>query len=232
MKIAIMQPYLFPYLGYFQLIAAVDKFVILDDVNYINKGWINRNRILINGKSSMFTIPLVKASQNRLIKDIQISPDTRWVSKFLKSVEMAYKKAPYYDETIHLIKKIVEKKVSGISDLVHISLWEICEYLDIRTEIEPHSEKYNTEGLQGQHKILQICSEVGATLYINPMNGVDLYEKSIFEEKGVDLKFILPVLSHYPQPSRDFIEGLSIIDVMMYNSPAEIKDHLKNYKLI
>lgn len=232
MKIAIMQPYLFPYLGYFQLLAAVDRFVILDDVNFINKGWINRNRLLINGKPCMFTIPLEQASQNKLIKDIKITQYNRWAKKFLKSIEMSYKKAPYYKEIYPLIMGVLKKDVEGISDMVYHSLLDICAYLNINTEIIPHSEIFDTEGLQGQDKILQICIQSGAKHYINPVGGVDLYEKSNFSERNIDLSFLSPVLIPYNQNSADFVEGLSIIDVLMQNSPDEVKNLLNSYTLI
>jgi hypothetical protein len=232
MKIAIMQPYIFPYLGYFQLIAAVDKFVILDDVNYINKGWINRNRILINGKPSMFTVPLDQASQNRLIKDISLSHDKRWGTKFLKSIEMAYKKTPYFADFFPLIKAGVERNVQGISDMVYYSLVDICTYLNINTEIVPHSEIYHTDGLQGQEKILKICMHSNATHYINPIGGMELYDRILFNERNIDLNFLSPHLEPYAQNSDEFVAGLSIIDVLMYNSPAQVKNYLKSYTLI
>ncbi|MDQ3534602.1 MAG: WbqC family protein, partial [Bacteroidota bacterium] len=122
MRIAIMQPYLFPYIGYFQLINAVDKFVLLDDVNFINKGWINRNKLLINGKSCYFTVPLEKASQNKLIKDILIASDANWKGKLLKSIELAYKKAPHFGQIYTLVEKIIYSNYKTISELVHQSI--------------------------------------------------------------------------------------------------------------
>jgi len=232
MKIAIMQPYLFPYLGYIQLISAVDKFVILDDVNFINKGWINRNRILINRKPSMFTVPLDQASQNKYIKDIKLTEDKRWISKFLKSIEMSYKKAPYFKEIFPIIENSFERNVLNISDLVYYSLLDICDYLNINTEILPHSAVFDTNGLNGQDKILKICIKAGATHYINPIGGKELYDKLIFTKSNIELHFLSPILKPYPQDSEEFIEGLSIIDVLMHNSPVEVKTHLNSYKLI
>ncbi|KEO75003.1 WbqC family protein [Anditalea andensis] len=232
MKIAIMQPYLFPYLGYFQLLAAADKFVMLDDVHFINKGWINRNRILINGHSTMFTLPLDQASQNKLIKDIQVKQDKRWVSKFLKSIEMSYKKAPYFKGVFPLIQTAIEREVVGISDMVYYSLLEINKYLKIETEIVPHSGSYDTKGLQGQDRIIEICSLCGASDYINPIGGLELYDRAKFEERNINLSFLSPVLDPYPQHSDVFIAGLSIIDVLMQNSPEQVNLFLKNYNLL
>ena len=232
MKIAIMQPYLFPYLGYFQLIAAVDKFVILDDVNFINKGWINRNKIMINGKSSMFTLPLEQASQNKLIKDIKVAKDKRWTDKFLKSIHMAYKKAPHFEAVYSLVKKCMEREEKAISDLIYVGILDICEYMGIQTGIEPHSSVYLTEGLLGQDKILEICVQSGASHYINTMGGQGLYDKDKFKEKNIRISFISPVLNPYNQNCPDFVEGLSIIDVLMYNSKEQVKLQLENFKLL
>jgi hypothetical protein len=232
MKVAIMQPYLFSYLGYFQLIAAVDKFVILDDVNFINKGWINRNRILINGKPSMFTLPLEQASQNKLIKDILVAKDKRWTNKFLKSIEMAYKKAPYFEFVFPLIKDNIEREETTISDLIYYGLVDLCKYMGIGTEIVPHSALYHTEGVHGQDKILEICVQAGATQYINPLGGQDLYTKEKFLDKNIQINFLSPELSPYPQNSSDFVAGLSIIDVLMNNNQEQIQYHLNNYKLL
>jgi len=232
MKIAIMQPYLFPYLGYFQLIAAVDKFVVLDDVGFINKGWINRNRILLNGKSTMFSLPLEQASQNRLIKDIQVARDKRWTDKFLKSIEMAYRKAPNFEAVFPIVKRIMEREQNSISALIYSSLVDLCSYIGICTDFEPHSEVYQTKGLQGQAKILEICTQSGATHYINPVGGQELYIKERFEEKGIMMSFLSPELKPYKQISPGFVEGLSIIDVLMHNSPEEVNLRLKDYKLI
>jgi len=227
-----MQPYFFPYLGYFQLIAAVNKFVILDDVNFINKGWINRNKILINGKSSMFTLPLEQASQNRLIKDIKVAKDKRWTDKFLKSIQMAYRKAPYFEAVFPVIKKCIDREENTISDLIYVGLLDICAYMGIQTEIVPHSSAYYTEGLHGQDKILEICVQSGATHYINTMGGQGLYNKDKFMEKNIRISFISPVLNPYYQNCPDFVEGLSIMDVMMYNSQEKLKLHLENFKLL
>jgi len=232
MKIAIMQPYLFPYLGYFQLIAAVDKFVLLDDVNFINKGWINRNRILINGKPLMFSLPLEQASQNKLIKNIQVAKDKRWTDKFLKSMEMAYKKAPQFEAVFPLVKKCIDREERIISDLIYPSLLDLCEYMGINTEIEPHSEVYHTEGLQGNEKILEICVQAKATHYFNPMGGQILYDKDKFLKKNIQISFLSPVLKAYNQNSADFVEGLSIIDVLMYNSKEQVKLHLENFNIL
>ena len=106
MKLAIMQPYIFPYIGYFQLINAVDKFVIRDDVNFIMRGWINRNRILVNDSDSLFSIPVEKASQNTLTSDCVLA-DLRVTGKLLKSIEHYYKKATTFKYCIEVLFSVL-----------------------------------------------------------------------------------------------------------------------------
>lgn len=231
MRIAVMQPYFLPYIGYFQLITAVEKLVLLDDVNYINKGWINRNRILINGKSNFITIPLEKASQNRLIKDISISPDTKWKFKILKTIESSYRKAPFYTFVYPLIEKIILFDNSSISAFVYNSLKEILNYLENNTEIIKSSALYNNRDLKAQDKIIDICLKEKATRYINPEGGADLYNKEKFHERKIELKFLKPYLPQYKQFSADFIPALSIVDVLMFNPRETIKEFIKKYEL-
>jgi len=232
MKIAIMQPYLFPYIGYFQLVRAVDKFVLLDDVNFINKGWINRNNILVNGKANLFTIPLENASQNKLIKDINISSEPKWKSKFLTTLTMAYKKSPHFSSVMPLIESIMNSEENNVSKKICISLQNICEYLGIKTIIEPTSSKYGTENLKGQEKIISICKQEKATDYINPIGGTELYDKAKFTAEGINLYFIKTGEIKYKQFANDFVPYLSIIDLLMFNSTEEAAALLERYTLI
>ena len=167
MKLAIMQPYIFPYIGYFQLIKAVDKFVLYDDVNFINRGWINRNRILVNGTDSMFTIPLKDASQNKLINEIDVNWDDNWKSKFLKTIEQSYKKAPFYENVLPIIKKTIDVQEVQFSKIVENNLRLTCDYLDIRTEVISSSTVYQNTDKKAQKRILDICLQEKANHYIN-----------------------------------------------------------------
>ena len=132
-----MQPYLFPYIGYFQLINIVDKFVLFDDVNYIKKGWINRNNLMVNGKKMLFTISLVHASQNKLINEIEIADK---FEKFLKTIQINYSKAKYYKPTNELINKIISYKQNNLADFIKNSLEELTAYIGIESEILVSSE--------------------------------------------------------------------------------------------
>lgn len=232
MTLAIMQPYLFPYVGYFQLINAVDKFVIYDDVAFINKGWINRNNILSNGKATLFTLPLVGASQNKLINEIDIENLSAWGKKFLKTLEQNYKKSPHYQEVIGIVEKVVQSEKTNIADLIFLSLQEICSYLKIDTELVQTSTIYQNQHLKAQERILDICLQEKANHYINPIGGQELYDKTLFAENGVKLNFIQSKRSEYQQFKNEFVPWLSIIDLMMFCSVEEIKEQLTKFELV
>ena len=232
MKIGIMQPYIFPYIGYFQLINAVDKFVIYDDVNFINKGWINRNRILNNGKDSLFTIPLKEASQNKLINEIDVNWDSSWKSKFVKTLEQCYKKTPFYLEILPIIEQTLSIDNEPVSKIIEHNLRLICNYLDIKTEIVSSSAIYQNTHLKAQERILDICLQEKASQYINPIGGLELYDKDFFEAKNLQLNFIKSNSIEYPQFKNEFVPWLSMIDVLMFNSKEKIKEFLDNYELI
>lgn len=232
MKLAIMQPYIFPYIGYFQLIKAVDKFVLYDDVNFINRGWINRNRILVNGKDSMFTIPLKDASQNKLINEIDVNWDKNWKSKFLKTIEQSYKKAPFYSEVLLIIEKSIEADGGQFSKVIEQNLRLICEYLAIKTEIISSSSIYQNTDKKAQERILDICTQENANHYINPIGGLELYDKEVFTKENMVMNFMKSKSVEYTQFKNDFVPWLSIIDVLMFNSKAEINKFLDNYELV
>lgn len=233
MRIAIMQPYFIPYIGYFQLIAAVDKFIVLDDVNYINRGWINRNRISINNQPHWLTIPLVKASQNKLIREIDIIDDYQWKKNILLTIKTNYSKAPFFSEVYPLFSQIINFSVNNLSLFLGNSLILITEYLNIKTAISPTSAIYPKGNLKGQHRILDICLRENATHYYNPPGGKEIYNPELFAQSGVKLYFIEPdfskinlVHSNYDSPPT-----LSILDLMMFNDSLKIRQSLESYRL-
>ena len=233
-KLAVMQPYLFPYLGYFQLINAVDYFVFYDDVNYIKQGWINRNKILVNGRDHIFTVPLKKASSFSLIKDTELHPALfyKWKPKFLKSIEQAYKKAPFYKEILPIIEKILDTPGNSISILAEQSVMQIALYLNIKAEFRISSVDFpETKGLEKADRLVEISRKTNTNNYINPIGGKELYEKSFFEDKGVQLDFIKSTPVEYKQFKNEFIPWLSIIDVLMFNSIEETKGFLNQFEL-
>lgn len=222
MKLAIMQPYLFPYLGYWQLMAAVDKFVILDDVNYINRGWINRNRVAVNGKTAWMTVPLVGASQNRQICEIDIVPDNGWKNKMDRMVSEAYAQAPEAQAVLPLFSCWLEGASGSLSRSLYESMKDIAVYLRIATTIIPSSRVYPKNNLKGQHRILDICQREGATTYVNPPGGMDMYDTDLFRRAGIELLFLQPNL-HAGLLKSGAVDGtiLSILDHMLYN-PREL----------
>lgn len=235
MKLAIMQPYLFPYIGYFQLVAAVDKFVIYDDVNFIKSGWINRNNVLINKKSNLFTVPLNKASSYTLINETKINLKfyNIWKVKFLRSLEQSYKKSPYFTEVYNLIENVLEIKENDlISELAVNSIKEVSKYLQLKTEICETSGIYNNKTKSGQERVLDICRIEKASQYINPIGGMELYSKHSFKEKGIVLNFIKSKPIIYAQFDNNFYPWLSIIDVLMFNPISEVNKMINQYELV
>lgn len=232
MKLSIMQPYIFPYIGYYQLCFAADKFVFLDDVNFINKGWINRNNIQQKGNKVLFTVPLKKASQNSLINEIFVSDEHKWKQKLFVSFEHAYKKAPFYEERIALIKSVFDFDTITIEELAKRSITYVLNEIGIKTQIIESSSIYNNKDLDGPDRIINICEKEKATQYINPIGGTELYNKEDFEAKGIDLKFIKTLDIQYNQGVKEFIPYLSMIDVLMYNSNETIRTYLTKHELV
>jgi len=228
-----MQPYFLPYIGYFQLIAAVDKFVLLDDVNYINRGWINRNRIAVGGESHWLTVPLNGAGQNRLIKEIEIVSDEAWKLKMRRTVQGEYASAPCFKEVFPLFEETLAKAQGNLSLFLHRSLRIILDYLGLGTPIEPTSAIYPKHGLKGQERILDICMKESASIYINPPGGRGLYDQSLFAARGVQLLFLDPNLEglHLRHSGLDG-PVLSILDVLMLNPPEAVAQSAGAFKLV
>lgn len=229
MRLGIMQPYFFPYLGYWQLLANVDKYVVYDDVTYIKGGWINRNNFLINGQKNLLTMRLEKASSYTLIKDIAIKDD---FVKFLKTIEMGYKKAPFFEDIFRLLKDICQCPDKKLGQFLFNSHIKICEYLGIDTELILSSSFEKHTELKGKDKVISICKQLGADEYINAIGGQELYDKKEFSENGIRLNFLQANLREYRQLKNEFVAGLSIIDIMMFNSKEEIKEMLNDFKLV
>lgn len=232
MKIAIMQPYFFPYLGYWQLINAVDLYVIYDDVNFIKGGWINRNNILMNGKPARINLQIDHVSQNKLINQVQITGNEVFNRKLLKTLEHCYKKAPYFSEVIPVIERVIMQKENNLVRYLEFSIKSVCEYLSIETEMVLSSNLPKDNSLRWQDKIIEICKLLKADEYINAIGGQDLYSYPEFLEQGIELKFLKTYDISYPQFSDQFAPNLSIIDVMMFNSPERIGDYLEDYEMI
>ena len=229
MKIGIMQPYFMPYIGYWQLMAAVDTYVVYDDVNYIKGGWVARNNILLNGQKHMFTITLNGASPNKLFNEITIKDDFK---KFSRLIESAYRKAPYYTEVNALLEKIYNYEDKSLGAFMMNSFQVLLDYLEIDTKLMLSSTIKKDNSLRGKEKVKHICHLLGADTYYNAIGGQELYDKDDFKADGINLHFVKTELVPYHQFRNDFIPGLSLIDVLMFNSPMETKKMLNAYTLL
>lgn len=229
MKLAIMQPYFFPYIGYFQLIQAVDAFVVYDDVNYINRGWINRNYVLANDSKTRLTLHLEGASQNTWINQIHIGENKH---KLLKTIQHAYAKAPYFDLAFPVISACLLENEVNLAVYLTKGLQTISHYLDIDTQWFISSKIEKNNFLKGQEKILDICKKLDAGQYINMLGGKALYDQTIFAGHDIQLSFIEPAIRPYLQGKSEFVPYLSIIDVMMYNSQARCQQLVREYQIV
>lgn len=232
MKIAIMQPYFMPYIGYFHLIESTDKIVFYDDVNYVKRGWINRNRILINKSDFIFTIPVEKASQNKLINEIKPIISSDFTNKFLAQIETAYKKAPYYNGVVEILKDVLSEQYINVADLAIESIISVYKYLDKDIKWTKSSiSSPETKGMDKADRLIQITKNLGYYNYCNAIGGQELYQKEYFKNKGINLNFVQSQKIEYKQFNNEFVPWLSVIDVMMFNSKVEIRKMLNEYEL-
>ena len=218
-----------PYLGYWQLMAAVDKYVVYDDFNYIKGGWVSRNNILLNGRKYMFTIILKGASPNKIFNEVEIGDDFR---KFRKTLESAYKKAPYYAETMALLEQIFTYEQKDLGHWMLHQFQCVLDYLGIDTELILSSTIEKNNELRAEDKVKHICHLLGADTYYNAIGGQELYDKDDFKVDGLNLYFVKTDFVPYSQGKNDFVPGLSMIDVLMHNSKEEVLNLLNAYTLI
>jgi hypothetical protein len=231
MKIGIMQPYFFPYIGYFQLISSVDKFILYDNIKYTKKGWVNRNRFLQKGKDKVFSLPLKNESDYRNINERELAATFKY-EKLLSQFQNAYRNAPHFSETFVLIEEILQYQTTNLFQFLHHSILQTCAHLGIATQILVSSKIDIAHDLRSQDKVIALCEAMGAEIYVNAIGGVELYSKDTFRERNIDLKFIRSKPFQYSQLGNEFIPWLSIIDVMMFNSLDAIKTCIsKNYEL-
>lgn len=227
-----MQPYFFPYIGYFQLIAAVDLFIVYDNIKYTKKGWINRNRMLQNGKDARFSLPLKSDSDFLDVCERELATDFNR-EKLLGQFKGAYKRAPYFEQTFPLMEQIVRYGDTNLFRFLHHAIVKTCEHLGITTEIRISSDIAIDHDLKNQDKVLALCGAVDAKTYVNAIGGMELYSKETFRENGFDLKFIQSKPFEYPQLGDTFVPWLSIVDVMMFNPLETIRACIStNYELI
>ncbi len=233
MKVAIMQPYFLPYIGYWQLIRAVDTFVIYDNIEFTKKGWMHRNNILLNNKKTLFTLPLKKGSDFLNVADRVLADDSeKQVSKILAQIKNEYQKADFFSEASPVIRDIFLYADKNLFEYIYYSVQKICEYLHIETKIVKSSEVSIEHELKGQDKVIKICESLGAKAYLNSMGGQNLYEREIFHGRGIELLFLESEARLYQQFNKGFISHLSIIDIMMFNNRESVGSMLEDYTLI
>ena len=232
MKIGIMQPYFFPYIGYFQLLNLADKYVVYDTAKYSNNKWGIRNRILINGAPGFFRVKTLKVSQNKGFDEIKISDDTEAVKKNIHALECSYRKAPHFSEVMPILEQFLTGDYDNLAEYNVASNRLVCDYLGIKTEILLYSELDCDRNLKRQYRIYDICRVLDGNEYINSIGGMELYDFEEFRENGIELAFLKTDNIIYPQFGGEFVSNLSIIDVMMFNSVPEIQKMLNRYTLI
>jgi hypothetical protein len=253
MKLAIMQPYFFPYLGYFQLISAVDKFILYDNLNFIKWGWLTRNRLIVNGKPAFIIVPVLAKSSFIKIRDIRINNKAHWKRKILNSIYLSYKKKLYFDVIFPVLEKSINVDVEYLTDLNSSTVRQIAEFLDISTEIVTDVSNYealernlsirnsdlNAFYLREQNlsdiktiRAISICKNEQAEVFINAIGGQELYDKQVFGRNGINLFFIHTIPYSYKQNSADFFPNMSIIDILMNCGKAGAQRLLNNHELI
>lgn len=232
MKVAIMQPYFFPYLGYFQLIAASDVFVLHDDVQYIKGGWVNRNRILLNGESRMITLPVQKDAYGLSINARSYVQDNQAYKDIINLIKQAYSKAPYFQQVLLLLNEILMFEDRNVAHFNENLIRRIADYLGIKSKIINSSGMEKNNRLAGEPRVLEICKRLGATDYTNPQGGQSLYDTATFRDAGIDLRFLFMRPTPYPQRAAGFVTYLSIIDVLMELEPTAIQRYLAEFDLV
>jgi hypothetical protein len=229
MKIAIMQPYFMPYIGYWQLMNYADKFIIYDKIEYTKKGWINRNRILLNGSDALFTLPLKKGSDFESIHEKKLANNFHIEKqKIIRRIEGAYRKSPNYNDGMELVSRIFSYQTESLFEFIYKSIELTREYLGIDTELIISSSLPINEQLSSQERVIEICKTVKASEYINPIGGVNLYNEKDFLDSGVKLYFQKVGDVVYDQSCVNYVPNLSIIDVIMFNTTEQVKAYLFN----
>lgn len=230
MILAIMQPYLFPYIGYYQLAYHSDLFMFFDDVNYIKRGYINRNNIITKNGPLLFTLPIESASQNKLINELYFTQETK---KILSTIDMSYSKSKYFHDVYPLIESIFNNENRNVSNITSLSIIKIFEYLNLTFDYRFSSSIDYNRTKNAQEKIYELCRISNADKYVNAHGGMELYDRNEFTKKNIELGFINTIPMPYSQiNSNNFIKNASMIDILMNCSKDEIICQLNNYTII
>lgn len=232
MRVGLMQPYFFPYIGYFQLLTACDRFVVFDDAQFVKRGWVNRNRILVRSEAGWITMPVAAASCSLPILQRKYLLGDRLANRLLSRIAGAYRGGPQFKVTMSLVEEILTFSDQNVASFNVNLLCRIAAYLDIDTTIQRSSEMDKDNSLVGgENRVLDICKRLGAKTYINPIGGRELYTRGAFAQQGVELKFLSCAAEPYSQRASHFVPFLSIIDVLMFNDVAAVRRMLSQYWL-
>ena len=232
MKVAIMQPYFFPYIGYFQLIAASDVFVLHDDVQYIKGGWVNRNRILLNGESRMITFPVQKGNYDLPINARNYVEEKQATRDIINLIKQAYAKAPSYQQVFPVVEELLLFEDKNVARFNENLIRCIADYMGLNCKIITSSSMEKDASLAGEPRVLDMCKRLGATDYTNPIGGTDLYHQETFQQCGITLRFLEAMNERYEQRGDTWVPFLSVIDVLMFNPVEEISQLLTKYRLL
>jgi hypothetical protein len=230
MIVSLMQPYLFPYLGYFQLMAASDVFVAYDDAQYMKGGWINRNRILANGRPAWVTLPVLRDSHRAIISERRYAETSAGRGEFMQRIANAYRRAPHYATAMPLVEELMRFSAASVAGFNIHALETVARLLGVKAEIRRSSSIAKSAGVAAQDKVLAVCEAVGATTYLNPAGGRELYSRDAFEARGLRLRFIEPHLPAYGKAD-PFVPGLSVIDALMNAEVSAISDIVHGYRV-
>jgi len=223
MRLAIMQPYYLPYIGYWQLMGAVDRFVVYDNIKYTKKGWINRNRLLLNGDAATFSLPLAQGSDSLNVdqRELAASFERR---KLLNQFIGVYRKAPQFEAVLPLLESLVLHPAQNLFDYLWHSIQALRDHLGLKTELlRSSSIAIDHDGLKAQDKVIALCEALGASTYVNAIGGTELYDRAAFAARGIELRFHKAQCVEYPQFGAAFVPWLSIVDVLMFNPPAAVQ---------
>jgi WbqC-like protein family len=222
-RAAIMQPYFLPYIGYYQLIAAADMFVIYDNIKYTKKGWINRNRFLLNGADAIFSIPLRHDSDALAVVERHIADDFEPV-KLVRRLRAAYEHAPFFSANFPVIEEIIHFSSRNLFEYIANSVDKMCTWLGIGTVIKKASTIAIDRTLKAEDKVVTLCEALAASEYINLSGGLELYSREHFASHGIELRFIKSRAIQYAQFGGPFVPWLSIVDVLMFNRRQQVRD--------
>ena len=232
MTVAVMQPYLFPYIGYFQLMASADSFVVHDDVQYIKGGWINRNRVLSSSGSSWVTLPVAAGPHRLNINQRCYVPGPKGPRQFLRRLEACYRPAPNFAEVYELVRALLLHEERNVAAFNTHALRAVAKRIGITTRIIVSSELTKDDCLRGEARVIAICEALGAERYVNPIGGTALYQQPRFAEHGLELAFLRPEPRGYRQFGSVRVPGLSIIDVLMFNDALTVREMLEEFTLV